>query len=63
MLVNAAKKLDNWGIAADVTRYREYNNELANINARIEQLQAEADLVQLAKLLCEGQLEVARAPK
>jgi len=63
MLTNAAKKLDNWGIAADITHYREYNDELANINTCIKQLQAKADSVQIAKLLCEGRLEAARAPK
>jgi len=63
MLTNATKKLDDWGIAADITRYWEYNDELANINMCIEQLQAEADSVWLAKLLCEGRLEAARAPK
>jgi len=63
MLVNATQKLDNWGIAANITCYREYNNEMADINARIKQLQAEVDLVRLAKLLCEGRLKAARAPK
>jgi len=63
MLVNAAKKLDNWGVAADITCYQEYNDEMADINACIEQLQARADSVRLAKLLCKGWLEVARAPK
>jgi len=53
-LVNATKKLDDWGIATNVTCYQEYNDKLANINACIKQLQAEADSVQLAKLLCEG---------
>jgi len=60
MLVNAAKKLDDWSVAADITCYWEYNDEMANINAHIEQLQAEADSVHLAKLLCEGQLKAAR---
>jgi len=54
MLINAAKKLDNWGVAADITCYREYNDKMADINAYIEQLQAEADSVHLTKLLCEG---------
>ena len=63
MLVNATKKLDDWGIATDVTCYQEYNDELANINTCIEQLQAKADSVQLAKLLCKGQLKAARVPK
>jgi len=62
-LVSAARKLDNWGVAADITCYREYNDKMADINAHIEQLQAEVDAVRLAKLLCEGRLEAARAPK
>jgi len=53
-LVNAAKKLDDWGIATDITCYWEYNDKMADINMCIEQLQAEADLVHLAKLLCKG---------
>jgi len=63
MLINAAKKLDDWGVATNITRYQEYNDKMADINVRIEQLQAKADSVRLAKLLCEGQLEAARAPK
>jgi len=63
MLVNVAKKLDDWGIAADITCYWEYNDKMADINVRIEQLQAEADLVRLTKLLCEGRLKAARMPK
>ena len=38
MLVNTAKKLDDWGIAANITCYREYNDKMADINVRIEQL-------------------------
>jgi len=36
---------------------------MANINACIEQLQAETNSVQLAKLLCEGRLKAARVSK
>jgi len=54
MLINATKKLDDWGVAADITHYQEYNDKMADINTRIEQLQAKADLVCLAKLLCKG---------
>ena len=63
MLINATKKLDDWGVATNITHYQEYNDEMANINLHIEQLQAEVDLVHLAKLLCKGRLEAARAPK
>ena len=53
-LVNTAKKLDDWGVAANITCYWEYNDKMADINAHIEQLQAKADSVRLAKLLCKG---------
>jgi len=62
-LINTTKKLDNWGIAANIACYHKYNDKLAEVNACIEWLQAEVDSICLTKLLCKGQLEAARVLK
>jgi len=59
----AAHRLDDWGVAADIARYRKLDNDLSCINAEIERLEAEAGTTRIAKTICEGQLELARAPK
>jgi len=62
-LTKAAHRLDDWGIAADIARYRQLDDDLSCINAEIDRLNAEADVTRIAKTICEGRLELARAPK
>jgi len=59
----AAHRLDDWGIAADITCYRKLDDDLSCINTELEQLKAEAGAVRIAKTICEGRLELACAPK
>ena len=59
----AAHQLDDWGVAADIARYRKLDDDLSCINAEIERLEAEAGAARIAKTICEGRLELARAPK
>jgi len=62
-LTKAAHRLDDWGVAADIARFRKLDDDLSCINAEIERLNAEADATRIAKTICEGRLELARAPK
>ena len=62
-LTKAAHRLDDWGVAADIVRFRKLDDDLSCINAEIERLNAEADATRIAKTICEGRLELARAPK
>jgi len=59
----AAHRLDDWGVTADIARYRKLDDDLSCINAELERLEAEARAVWIAKTICEGRLELARAPK
>jgi len=59
----AAHQLDDWGVAADITRYRKLDDNLSCINAELEWLKAEARAIRIAKTICEGRLELAHAPK
>jgi len=58
-----AHQLDDWGIAADIARYRKQDNNLSCINAELKQLKAEAGAIRITKTICEGRLELACAPK
>ena len=59
----AAHRLSDWGVTADITRYRKLDDDLSCLNAEIEQLEAEAGAACIAKTICKGRLELARAPK
>jgi len=62
-LAKAAHQLDDWGIAADISRYRKLDDNLSCINAELKRLEAEAGAVRIAKTICKGRLELARATK
>ena len=59
----AAHQLDDWGVAADIACYRKLDDDLSCINVELEQLEAEAGAVGIAKTICKGRLELAHAPK
>jgi len=59
----AAHQLDDWGVAMDIAHYRKLDDDLSCINAELEWLEAEAGAVRIAKAICKGRLELARAPK
>jgi len=62
-LTKAASQLNDWGIAADTVCYRKLDDNLSCINAELEQLNTEVDAIRISKTVCEGQLELACAPK
>jgi len=50
----AAHRLDDWGIAADIVRYRKLDDNLSCINVELERLKAEAGAIQITKTICKG---------
>jgi len=62
-LTKAAHRLDDWGISADISRYRKLDDDLSCINAELKRLEAEARAIRIGKTICEGRLELARAAK
>jgi len=60
-LRDSAADLDDWGVLADVLRFREYDDDVARTQARIEQYQAEYDGLKLSRSLVQSQLEAAQA--
>jgi len=59
----AAHQLDDWGVTADIVRYCKLDDDLSCINAELKRLEAEARAIRIVKTICEGRLELARAPK
>ena len=55
-----AKSLDDWGVAADIIRYRNLDEELGAIDAQILRLEQERLGVQNARACAEARLEAAR---
>jgi hypothetical protein len=55
--------LDNWGLLAEVTRYREIQSDLSSRLHRSEELQAEIDSLRHARDQSEGRLTAAEAHK
>jgi len=62
-LAKAAHQLDDWGIAADISRYHKLDDDLSCINTELERLEAEAGAIRIGKTICEGRLELACATK
>jgi hypothetical protein len=52
--------MDDWGIAADLLHYREYDKEYQKIHAKIHRLQLDASTIEQDHALCEQHLEVLR---
>jgi hypothetical protein len=52
--------MDNWGVAADLLQYCEYNEEYQKIHAKIHRLQLDASAVEQDHALCEQRLKVLR---
>jgi len=61
--IKAAHRLDDWGVAVDIACYCKLDDDLSCINAELKRLEAEVGAVRIAKTICEGQLELAHAPK
>jgi len=62
-LRDAIEELEDWGLAADITRYREYEDQVRDLNATIHSLRAEADLTETLLDSCRHRLSAANADK
>jgi len=60
-LRDAAEELGDWGLAADITRYREYEDQVRDLNATIHSLRAEAELTETLLDSCRHHLSAANA--
>jgi hypothetical protein len=59
-MVECAHKFDDWGVAANILCYREYNKEFNIINTKIKQLQLDASAIEQDHALCKQQLKASR---
>jgi len=59
-LRDAASELDDWGVLADIIRFREQDDEIALLNARLDKYQAELDAVKLVRSITQSRLEAAQ---
>jgi hypothetical protein len=60
-LREAAQRHDDWGVYADIVRYRRLNIDIAWFRDELEAAQIELDTAIKARQSCEGRLEAAHA--
>jgi hypothetical protein len=58
-----AADLDDWGILADIVRFRQHDDELGSLYARIDHLQNALDATKYARGLAQSRLEAAQVHK
>ena len=58
-LRDAAIDLDDWGITADITRYREYEDQLCELNASILAMRMEPEALEVLQESCRNHLSAA----
>jgi hypothetical protein len=58
-----AADLDNWGILADIVRYRKYDNELGGLYTELNRVQNAFDTAKFTRGLAQSQLKTAQAHK
>jgi len=58
-LCDAAINLGDWGVTADITRYREYEDQLREINASISAMRSEAEALDVLQESCRNHLTAA----
>jgi hypothetical protein len=61
ILQQAVADTDNWGLACEVTRYRELDDDVTTVAIKIEQYQHDLDAVRARLGSCESCLMLARA--
>ena len=59
-LRDLAADLDDWGVLANVLRFREYDDDVARTQACIEQYQTEYNTLKLGRSLIQSRLEAAQ---
>ena len=60
-LLESAKTLDDWGVAADLARYRRCDEELMLIENKIRTLEVERVAMEYNRTIIAARLEAARA--
>ena len=60
-LTEAANELGDWGLAADIACFREYEDQVRDLNATIHSLHAEAELTESLIDSCRHRLSAANA--
>jgi hypothetical protein len=53
----------DWALLAEVIRYREYEDNVQMLSARVESINKDLDAVLVSQRLCEGRMEAARLDK
>ena len=59
-VVEAARTLDDWGVAADLLRYRTLDDEVQGIELQISRLERDRASADHARIICEARLEASR---
>jgi hypothetical protein len=59
-LVESARTLDDWGVAADLLRYRTLDEEVNAIELQISRLERDRAATDHARIICEARLEASR---
>jgi hypothetical protein len=59
-LVESARTLDDWGVAADLLRYRTLDEEVQSIELQISRLERDRAAADHARIICEARLEASR---
>jgi hypothetical protein len=59
-MVECARRMDDWGVAADILHYCKYNEEYQKIHAKIHWLQLDLSTVEQDHALCKQWLKASR---
>ena len=62
-LRDTAINLGNWGVTADITRYREYEDQLRELNASILAMRSEAEALDVLQESCRNRLAAANVSR
>ncbi len=62
-LLDAVKATDNWGLEADVIRFRSLNERIIAYKAQLDRTHGELKSTIIARDQCQGRLECARLPE
>ena len=62
-LVLASQKLEDWGVEADIRRFRDYDDQIQAHYFRIKQLKADLGVLHNARDMSQFRLEQARVPQ
>jgi hypothetical protein len=61
ILQQAVADADDWGLACDITQYRELDEDITTVTIKIKQYQCNLDTVRVRLSTCESRLMLTRA--